>query len=137
MKILKSRSKNQNTNLASEFYVASKLFRLGYTLGHTKEIDIVAINPIDGKIITIDVKGLKNKTNWPLIPRKKAKSHYFILVAWCNKFNDPSFQPEIFVVPSTKISKLLTPWSGNPKVLCVGYTKAKNSKYKNAWSLLV
>ena len=36
-----------NTNLASEFYVASLLFRLGYavtiTLGHTKEIDLIVV----------------------------------------------------------------------------------------------
>jgi len=58
--------KTQNTNLASEFYVASQLFRQGYvvtvTLGHTKEIDLIVAHP-DGRTITIDMKGLKNTTN--------------------------------------------------------------------------
>jgi len=58
--------KLEDTNLASEFYIASQLHRLGYitvlALGHTKEIDLVAIHP-DGRTATIDVKGLKNTTN--------------------------------------------------------------------------
>lgn len=134
------RDKTQNTNLASEFFIASQLFRLGYivtlTLGHTKEIDIIAIRPNDKKVITIDVKGLKNTTNWPLTPKRKEKNHYFILVAWRNKFDKIDFNPEVFVIPSIEINKVLSKWSGKPDVTCVGYSKIKNSKYKDAWNLL-
>ena len=56
------RQYGQNTNLAAEFFVASQLFRLGYTvtitLGNTKEIDLLVAHP-DGRTVTIDVKGLK------------------------------------------------------------------------------
>ena len=71
--------KSEDTNLASEFYVASQLYRLGYvtvlTLGHTKEIDLVAIHP-DGRTVTIDVKGLKNTNlRWTPLSRHKIAVH--------------------------------------------------------------
>jgi len=128
-----------DTNLASEFYIASQLFRLGYvatvTLGHTKEIDLIVVHP-DGRTITIDVKGLRDTTNWPLIPKLKSKNHFYILVCYKNKFNDLSFQPEVFVVPSLEIDNIIVPWAGKPDVTCVGYRDVKNSKYKDAWELL-
>lgn len=134
-----ARDKMQNTNLASEFYVASQLFRLGYvvtvTLGHTKEIDLIVAHP-DGKTITIDVKGLKNTTNWPLQPKLKTKKHFFVLLSYLNKFGDLNTHPDVFVIPSLEVEKILESWSGKPNVRCIGYRKVKNSKYKNAWNLL-
>ena len=130
---------NQNTNLAAEFYVASQLFRLGYivtiTLGHTKEIDLIVAHP-DGRTCTIDVKGLKNTTNWPLNPKLKKKNHFFVLVSYLNKFNQVEIVPDIFVVPSLHVDQLLTKWTGRPDVTCVGYGKMKKSKFKDAWNLL-
>lgn len=132
-------NKMQTTNLASEFYVASQLFRLGYvvtvTLGHTKEIDLIVAHP-DGRTITIDVKGLKNTTNWPLKPKLKSKNHFYVLVSYRNKFGDLTVPPDVFVVPSLEVEKILHPWSGKPDVTCVGYKDIKESKYKNAWGLL-
>lgn len=128
-----------DANLASEFYVASQLYRLGYTatitLGHTKEIDLVVVHP-DGRTITIDVKGLKDTTNWPLNPKLKSKEHFYILVNYRNKFGDLSFRPEVFVIPSLEIDNMLVSWTGIPEVKCVEYKNVKNSKYKDAWELL-
>lgn len=128
-----------DTNLASEFYVASQLYRLGYTatitLGHTKEIDLVVVHP-DGRTITIDVKGLKDTTNWPLTPKLKSTQHFYILVNYKGKLGDLSFRPEVFVIPSLEIDKVLVPWTGVPEVKCVEYKNVKNSKYKDAWELL-
>ena len=130
---------SQNANLSAEYFIASQLFRLGYnatiTLGHTKEIDLIVRNS-KGRMITIDVKGLKNTTNWPLKPKLINNSHYFILVTYKNRFCDTSFSPEVFVIPSKNIQPLIGKWSGNPNVTAIGYGKVKNSKYKNAWDLL-
>jgi hypothetical protein len=129
---------SQNTNLAAEFYVASQLYRLGYivtiTLGHTKEIDLIVAHP-DGRTCTIDVKGLKNTTNWPLNPKLKKKNHFYVLVTYKSRFNQVSALPEVFIVPSLSVGRLLTKWTG-ADVTCVGYPKIKNSKYKDAWRLL-
>jgi len=131
--------KSQNTNLASEFYVASKLFRLGYTvtvtLGHTKEIDLIVAHP-DGRTCTIDVKGLKNTTNWPLKPKLKKKDHFFVLVTYRNKFEKIDHEPETFIIPSLHVDQVLTKWAGKPDVTCVGYKDVKNSQFRDAWDLL-
>ena len=133
------KKKSGDTNLASEFYIASQLYRLGYvaaiTLGHTKEIDLLVAHP-DGKIITIDVKGLKDTTNWPLQPKLKSKGHFYILVNYKNKLGDLSFYPEVFVIPSLEVDNLLSSWAGKPEVKCIEYKDIKNSKYKDAWELL-
>jgi hypothetical protein len=130
---------SQNTNLAAEFYIASQLFRLGYivtiTLGHTKEIDLIVAHP-DGRTCTIDVKGLKNTTNWPLNLKLKKKDHFFVLVSYLNKFDQIEVSPDVFVVPSLYVDNLLTKWTGRPEVTCIGYGKLKNSKFRNAWHLL-
>lgn len=58
-----------DTNLASEFYVLSSLYRLGMdaslTLGNKKSVDIVVVREA-GDTITIDVKAVVGKYDWPV-----------------------------------------------------------------------
>jgi hypothetical protein len=130
---------NQNTNLASEFFIASQLYRLGYTptitLGHTKEIDLIVAHP-DGRTVTIDVKGLKNKTNWPLKPKLISPHHFYVLVCYLEKYQNIAVPPEVFVIPSTRIESLLGKWTGLPQVTAVGYNRVRNGEFKDAWHLL-
>ena len=134
-----ARGKIQNTNLASEFFVASQLFRLGYmvtlTLGHTKEIDLIVTHP-KGRVVTIDVKGLKNTTNWPLKPKLKKRDHFYVLVCYRNEFSNLHSQPDVFVVPSLEIKKVLSPWSGSRDMTGVSYRRIKKKNYKDGWHLL-
>ena len=57
-----------NTNLAAEFYVLSMLHRLGadasLTLGNKKAVDILVVRGA-GKALTIDVKGVAGRFDWP------------------------------------------------------------------------
>ena len=57
-----------NTNLAAEFYVLSMLHRLGadaaLTLGNKKAVDIFVANE-GGSTITIEVKGVAKRYDWP------------------------------------------------------------------------
>jgi hypothetical protein len=130
---------NNSTNLAAEFFVASQLNRFGYivtvTFGNTKEVDLLVAHP-DGRKISIDTKGLKNKSNWPLSLRLKRKDHFFVLVSYVNNFLDIEHQPEVFIVPSTEVHKILGSWSGNKNVTCVDYRRVKDGQYKDAWHLL-
>jgi hypothetical protein len=62
-----SNQRGYATNLASEFYVLSALYRLGLdanlTLGNKKGIDIVvACGP--GRAYTIEVKAVAGKNDW-------------------------------------------------------------------------
>ena len=129
-------TKGLNTNLAAEFYVASQIFRLGHTVtityGNTKEIDLIVHNE-NGQMITIDVKGLKNTTNWPIKSKPEKKNHFYILVTYKNKLNDLDKSPEVYIIPAIKIKKYLSSWTGNKNVTCVGYSKIKGSEYKDAW----
>lgn len=82
----------KDANLISEFYIASCLMRLGLTctitLGHTKEIDLIVADS-RGNTVTVDVKGLKNLTNWPLTDPVKRRSHFYIFGTFRNEIEDP------------------------------------------------
>jgi len=87
-----SSSHRSSSNLAAEFYVASLLYRMGYTatltLGHTKEIDIMVYDESAKRTVTIDVKGLKNTTNWVMPSERKLSvrpTHFYALVTFKNK----------------------------------------------------
>lgn len=99
------------------------------------EIDLIIAHP-DGRTCTIDVKGLKNTTNWPLNPKLKKKNHFFALVSYLNKFDQVETVPDVFIVPSLCVERFLTKWTGREDVTCVGYGKLKKSKFKDAWHLL-
>ena len=133
------RDKTPNTNLAAEFFVASQLYRMGLTvtltLGHTKEIDLIVAHP-DGRTVTIDVKGLKNKTNWPLNLKLVRRNHFFALVSYLNRFQDRSIQPEVFIIPSPLVKSVLGHWSGRPQVTAVGYNRVKGGKFEDGWHFL-
>lgn len=126
----------QNTNLASEFLVASCLFRLGYsvtiTFGHTKEVDLIVNIPRKG-LITIDVKGLAGKTNWPIVSKLKKDNHFYVLVTYKDKFENLSILPEFYIIPSSEIEQLITYWKNRSGIT---YKMLKDSKYKNTWHLL-
>lgn len=135
--------KGYNTNLASEYYVLATLYRLGFdayiTLGNKKGIDII-INLDDKKQITIDVKGLKGKTLFPLdnVDEKLKKPYHFIVfISFLNKIEDPLVLPEIYVVPYSKLSEMMykNP-KGNRKGINLKELKAQGEKYLNNWDLL-
>jgi hypothetical protein len=133
--------KGQATNLASEFFVASQLIRLGctvtITLGHTKEIDLLVERP-DGETFTVDVKGLRNKTEWPLQPKRQRQDHFYVLVSYLNKFGDVDVQPEVYIVPSLGVESLLSIWGGEASMRGMSYKRMKEeTAYQDAWHLLL
>lgn len=87
-------SKKYNTNLASEFYVLSCLHCLdidaSLTLGNKKSVDIIVIKE-NGNLITINVKGLAAKHEWPAdnIASSNPDNHFIVLVRYENQINDP------------------------------------------------
>ena len=100
--------KSLNTNLASEFYVLSMLYRCGLnahlTFGNRKSADIIIER--GNKIVTIDVKGLRGKTNFP-IKRDglKSSSHFYIFISFLNQIEETTVLPAVYVVPSLKLTK--------------------------------
>lgn len=91
------------TSAASEFFVVSALLRIGadatLTLGNKKKVDIT-VNK-DGNSLMIDVKALRNGTNFPLNSNNKETAddnHYFIFVDYKDEFEKWQCLPELYVV---------------------------------------
>ena len=119
--------------------MASVVSRLGYvvtvTFGNTKVIDLMFAHP-DGRVVTIDVKGLKNTTHWPLKPKLRKRTHFYVLVSYRNRFADVSSLPLVYVIPSTAMRHFVRTWVGRPDVSAVPYSLLRRSKYRDAWNLL-
>ena len=99
-----------NTNLASEFYVLSMLYRLGHdanlTLGNKKSVDItVVLGP--GRAITIDVKAVAGKMDWLMggAPDSQGRyeNHYFVLVSYDNHFSDTKQVPRCWILRHAEV----------------------------------
>jgi Holliday junction resolvase len=133
--------KGQNTNLASEFYVLSMLHRLGanavLTPGNKKSVDIVVEK--NGETLTIDVKGLRDKSCFPLDNwNKKNRGHFLVFVSFLNKIDDPKSVPRIWIIPAEELDKAsdkliyINP-KGNRKVINFGKLKEFCSEYEDKW----
>jgi len=106
-----------NTNLVSEFYVLSMLYRLGFdanlTLGNKKSVDIaVVLGP--GHAITIDVKPVAGKMDWLMgnpgvSPRA---NHYVVLVSYDGRFDDAKQAPRCWVLRHEEVLPLIKTASG-------------------------
>lgn len=126
-----------DTGMAAEFHVLSLLHRLGIsanlTLGNQKAVDIV-VTTSSGDVITIDVKGIKGKTSWPINDRVSSRSHYYAFVSFLGKIEDPSVLPEVYVVPSTSIGRLkaVHEKSGREFVQ-LRRLRPKSKRYRDNW----
>lgn len=132
--------KGYNTNLASEFYVLSALHRLGadavLTLGNKKSVDLAVVRDA-GDSVTVDVKGLAGTTSWPVNNVKDAKSgHFLVFVCYAGKIADIDHQPEVWVIPSTKLAPLIYSAPGGRKVVQRSKLMKDAQEFKNAWALI-
>jgi hypothetical protein len=131
-----------DTNLAAEFYVLSVLHRLGIsatlTLGNKKSVDIVITHGA-GKATTVDVKGLAGITNWPIDNiREGEDNHFIVFVSFLDKIGDPAVVPEVYVVPSKRISApvIYENPGGTRRVIPLRRARESWKQYRSAWELL-
>lgn len=110
-----------NTNLASEFYVLSMLYRLGFdanlTLGNKKSVDIaVVLGP--GRAITIDVKAVAGKMDWLMgsSPDLPKPNHYVVLVSYDGRFSDAQQPPRCWVLRHEEVLPLVKTASGKGRM---------------------
>ena len=130
-----------NTNLAAEFYVLSVLHRKGIsaslTLGNRKAIDIVVETP--DRTITIDVKGMASRTNWPLdnFDSEMRLNHYVALASFNNKIADHTKLPTVYLVPAVDIPKFFyTNPKGTRRTIQFSKMRDNGSQYLEAWGSL-
>lgn len=110
-----------NTNLASEFYVLSMLYRLGIdanlTLGNKKSVDIaVVLGP--GRAITVDVKAVAGKMDWLMggSPESPKPNHYVVLVSYDGRFGDAQQTPRCWVLRHDEVLPLVKTASGKGRM---------------------
>lgn len=147
---IKMGEKHENTNLAAEFYVLSMLYRKGLdaslTLGNKKSIDIRIFKK--NKVISIDVKGIKEKSSgFPFENvRLINKNHFFVFVSFKDISNHLE-KPEIYIVPSIEINKdfsELQDYKCSKKLIYVNPSESRKvvdlcrlrklkSKYEDKW----
>jgi hypothetical protein len=126
-----------NTNLAAEFFVLSMLHRLGVdatlTLGNKKAVDIIVAN-ITGTVTTIDVKGLAGRYDWPAdnINIKVTRQHFYVLVSFEGKINDPLSLPSAWIIPAIEMAPFIKQFR-NRKVVSRALVKSGGEKYLHAW----
>lgn len=133
--------KKYNTNLASEFHVLSCLQRLGIdaslTLGNKKSVDIIVIRE-NGDLITVDVKGLAGKYEWPIdnISSTNPDNHFIVLVSYEGKIKDLEMQaPRTWIIPFTEIEPFKRSYKTRTNIARSILLK-EGRKYENAWQLI-
>jgi hypothetical protein len=123
-----------NSGIASEYLVLASLHRLGLEAymspGNKKSIDIRVIRQ-NGVPVSIDVKSLRGNSSLNANNILPQYNHFIVFVNYNNKYEDPSVQPEIFVVPSDQIVAI-TEASGTDKKII----KTKLAAYKDKWEYL-
>ena len=129
-----------NTNLASEFHVLSILHRLGIdavlTMGNKKMVDIFVTND-QGTVMTIDVKGIAKKYDWPAdnIKASGIGKHFIVLVSYEGQIEEPTFIPKVWVIPHKKINEFIKQYRTR-KNISRSLIINNGNRYLNAWGLL-
>jgi hypothetical protein len=136
--------KGYNTNLASEFYVLSMLYRLGLdanlTLGNKKSVDIaVVLGP--GHAITVDVKAVAGKTDWLVggSPQSSPKAnHYVVLVSYEGRFRDAEQPPRCWVLRHGEVLPLVKTATGKGGMRYLSRKRILDDfgDHEDAWHLL-
>jgi len=96
------------TGIASEFYVAGELARLGYnvtiTFGNTKAID--SLIQKDMEVYKVQVKGIQATKSicWTVDKTKVTGDLYFVLINL--HVDQPALKPDFFVLTGNEVIEL-------------------------------
>ena len=131
-----------NTNLASELYVMSVLYRLrldaNLTLGNKKAVDIVVVHA-PGDTTTIDVKAVAGRVDWLVggaagPPRHR---HFVVLLAYDGKFERVSELPKVWVLPHDEFLGLIRTAKAPSTLRYVSRSEVGKLEHRrDAWDLL-
>ncbi|MBX9784443.1 MAG: hypothetical protein K2X48_14230 [Chitinophagaceae bacterium] len=130
--------KNQ-TGIASEFYVAGELSRMGFnvtfTFGNTKSMDLIVEK--DDKLLSIQVKGIQRTKSicWNLDKTKIRNNVIYVLVNL--HVDNITTKPDFFVLTAKQAKALFkNSIKEGEKRAYLDYKSIKdNPVYKNNWTL--
>jgi hypothetical protein len=128
------RANSFNTGIASEYLILSILYRLELeaylSQGNKKSIDIRVIRK-DGTPISIDVKSVRGYSSLVVNNIESKQNHFIIFVIYNNKFEQPEYFPNIYIVPSEFLKNITEDYNGEKRVL-----KTPLSSYKSRWEFI-
>jgi hypothetical protein len=129
----------EHTSLAAEFFVLACLQRLGanahITLGNHKAVDII-VEHDDGTLKTIDVKGSATVDWFASNIARNKRGHFLVFVAFVNRMKDLHFPPEVYIVPSVKVGKVIEK-VGKQEVVRLKTLRNNSSLYRDTWRKLL
>ncbi len=107
----KQKIQKQNVGNSGEYYIASRLSALDFTvtitLGRAEKFDILALSP-KGKVIKISVKATQrdNATSFPLSKKDEvgASDDYYYAFVILNNFIK---EPDVWIIPSKVVCPLI------------------------------
>ncbi len=128
------RANSFNTGIASEYLILSILYRLELeayvSQGNKKSIDIRVIRK-DGTPISIDVKSVRGYSSLVVNNVESKQNHFIVFVVYNNKFEQPEYFPNIYIVPSEFLKNITEDYNGEKRVL-----KTVLSAYKSRWEFI-
>jgi len=131
----KSRQDTYVTGMAAEHLIMSCLTRLGLevylTMGNRKKTDIRVINPETKKALSVDVKAVSGYSSLIVNNVKASEDHFIVFVIFNKKLNDPTYMPDIYVVPSNNVLSISANYNGELRVM-----KGKLQGFKDRWDYL-
>lgn len=101
-----------------------------------KFVDIAVVREA-GSSVTVDVKGLAGKTGWPVDNVKEAKrEHFLVFVCYAGKISQMDVPPEVWVIPSAKLSPFVYHAPGGRKLVQRSKLVNEAEDFRHAWHLI-
>jgi hypothetical protein len=131
-----------DVNLAAEFYIMSLLHRLGadaaLSIGNKKAVDITVVRG-EGEAVTIDVKGVRGRFDWPVenVKIPAHDRHYIVLVSFEGRIDRLDKPPSVWVVPARDLPNFTRQFGGNRTNVLRAKISREGDKYKDAWEPLL
>ena len=121
--------------MAAEHLIMSSLTRLGLevylTMGNRKKTDIRVIDPDTHRALSVDVKAVKGYSSLVVNNCRASTDHIIIFCIFNERLDDPSYMPDMYVVPSMELGSITNHYKEEKRVM-----KSKLEGYKNRWDYL-
>ena len=128
-------ARTKHLDFAAKFYVLSVLHRMGLdatlTFSQDDNVDITIVQE-SGRALTIDVKTLTGSRDWQ-IAQFRARDHHYVVFVWYPSTEPPTIQPEVYIIASERLDKLVTRKKSQSVSLDV---LANEMSAQNAWQEL-
>jgi hypothetical protein len=106
------------------------------TLGNKKSVDIAIVRG-DGRTVTIDVKGVAKRWDWPADNFRLPvhNRHFLALVSFEGKIREAGASPSVWIVPARKMVPFLRKYRTRT-VISRAAEEGPGRRFRDAWDLV-